>query len=173
MRHHDTRAPAHERRKRILDKLLALGVESTRGLVEHEHGTISQKGARNRHALTLPTREFHAALASDRVETFRQPLDELERVRQPRRLADFLRRRVGAAVGYVLGDRAVEQQRLLGDVGNLAAKRLLRAASDVLPIQQMLPSWISERRSNSFVKVVLPAPLIPTRPTRSPGRYAS
>ena len=35
----------------------------------------------------------------------------------------------------------------------------------------MLPSWITERRSNSFVKVVLPAPGVATA-RKSSGRSA-
>ena len=109
MRHHDARSPAHERRERVLDELLALGIERTRCLVKHKHRAIGQKGTRNRHALALPARKLHPSLAGYRVETLRQPFDELESVRQPRRLADFLLRSIGTTVGDVFGNRAVEQ----------------------------------------------------------------
>ena len=38
---------------------------------------------------------------------------------------------------------------------------------------RMRPSWISDKRSKSFVSVVFPAPLVPTRPTRWPAGICS
>ena len=41
------------------------------------------------------------------------------------------------------------------------------------PSMRMRPSWMSDKRSKSFVSVVFPAPLVPTRPTRWPAGMCS
>ena len=51
---------------------------------------------------------------------------------------DLVVRRVGPAVGDVLADAPVEEQRLLRHVGDLPAERLLRAEADVLPVHDYL-----------------------------------
>jgi hypothetical protein len=63
-------------------------------------------------------------------------LDELERVCLLGGADDLLLRGVGLAVGDVLADGAVEEQRLLRHVGDLAAQALLGAVAHVLAIHQ-------------------------------------
>ena len=63
MRHHDARAPFHERGERILHERFAFRIERTRRLIEHEHGTIGQNGTRNGDALALAARKLHAAFS--------------------------------------------------------------------------------------------------------------
>ena len=66
----------------------------------------------------------------------RQVLDEIQCVCLGRGLANLLHGGVGATIGDVLGNGAVEQQRLLRHVGDGAAKALLRAFGDVLPVDE-------------------------------------
>ena len=56
-----------------------------------------------------------------------------------RRFADFVHRGIGSPIGYVLGNRAMEQQRLLRHVGDLSAQGLLGAFRDVLPVYENAP----------------------------------
>ena len=69
-----------------------------------------------------------------------QAVDKLSRVGQARGLANLLVSGIGAAVGDILTNGAVEQQRLLRHVGNLAAQTLLRAARDVLAVHEHAPA---------------------------------
>lgn len=64
--------------------------------------------------LALTADSLMPALTGDGVEPLGQILDELERVGRPGRLANLLYRGVGPPIGDVLGNGAVEQQRLLG-----------------------------------------------------------
>ena len=139
MRHHDAGPALHQRGERLLHERLAFRVERARGLVKHQHRAVGQKGTGDGDALSLATGKLHAPLAGDGVETLRQAFDELERVRLPRRFADLLHRSVGAAIGDVFRDRAMEQQRLLRHIGDRAAQALLRAGGDVLPVNEDAP----------------------------------
>ena len=139
MRHHDARAACHQAAKCFLHQPFALAVERACSLVKHENRAVGQHGASDNDALALTARKLHAALARDGVEALRQLLDELKRICLASRFADFVHGRIGLAVGDVLGNRAVEQDRLLWHISYLAAQALLRAACDVLAIDQDAP----------------------------------
>ena len=134
MRDHDGRASLHELLERVLHELLALGIKCARRLVQHEDRRVGEHGARDGDALALPARELDAALAGHGVKALRKPLDELERVCLACRLAYLVHRGVRAGIGDILGDGAVEEQRLLRDVGHLPPQALLRALRHVLPV---------------------------------------
>ena len=139
MRHHDARAPFHERGERILHERFTFRIERARRLIEHEHGTIGQNGTRNGDALALAARKLHAALANLGFEALRQALDEFQRVRTRRRFANLIHAGAGLAIRDILGNAAMEQQRFLRHIGDLATQRLLRALGDVLPIKKNAP----------------------------------
>ena len=139
MRDHDGGAAAHEVLERALHKRLRLGVKRGGRLVEHQDRGIDQDGASNGHALALATRELDAPLAHHGVEAVRQPLYELERVCLLGGTANLLLRGTGLSVGDVLANGAVEEQGLLGNVGDLAAEALLGAVAHVLPVHKHTP----------------------------------
>jgi len=60
-------ARADELVKRLLNLVLALGVEGRGGFVEQEQLGLADESASDSHALLLATRELHAALAHDRL----------------------------------------------------------------------------------------------------------
>jgi hypothetical protein len=62
------------------------------------------------------------------------------RVGKPRGLLDRSHARARPAVGYVLGERAVKQDRLLMHDRNSAAQRLLRLFCDILTVDQDPPT---------------------------------
>ena len=139
MRHHDARASLHKRGERVLHERFAFRIERARRLIEHEHRAIGQNGTRNGDALALAARQLHAALADLGFEALRQALDEFQRVRTRRRFANLIHAGAGLAIRDILGNAAMEQQRFLRHIGDLATQRLLRALGDVLPIKKNAP----------------------------------
>src|SRR5262245_1741113 len=105
MRDHDRGAALHQPRHRLLDQPFRFRIEARGGLVQDQHRRIRQERARQRHALPLASRQFDAALAHQRAVTFRQPLDEVVCVRQPRRLLDRCHAGAGPPIGDVLRER--------------------------------------------------------------------
>ena len=139
MRHHDTRAPLHKRGEGVLHERFAFRIERARRLIEHEHRAIGQNGTRNGDALALAARQLHAALADLGFESLRQAFDEFQRVRTRRRFANLVHAGARLAIRDILGNAAVEQQRFLRHISDLATQRLLRALRDVLPIKKNAP----------------------------------
>ena len=80
-------------------------------------------------ALPLAAGEDLAALADQRIVAVGQPQDELVGAGGAGGGDDLRPRGVGPAVGDVLGDRAVEQERLLQHDADVAAVLLDREAS--------------------------------------------
>jgi hypothetical protein len=103
---------------------LALGGRVERGgrLVEDQHLGLVIEGPGDGHALALATRQSCAALAQHRVEPARQPAHELGELGQGERggHAPVVDVGVAHAEGDVAADRVVEEERLLGDVADVA-----------------------------------------------------
>src|SRR6267142_2711675 len=136
VRDHDRGASLDEPLHRLLDQGLRFGIEARRRLVEDQDRRVGKKRARQRDALPLAARQLDAAFADQRAVALRQSQDELMRVGKTRGLLD--RRHAGArpAVGDVLGQRAVKQDRILLHDRDLAAQRMLRRLSDILTVDQ-------------------------------------
>ena len=130
----DRRAPLHRLGQSRLDVHLALTVQRRGGLVEDQQVGVLEHGPGDRDPLALPAGQLHAPLADGRVVARGQPGDELVGAGLHRRLVHELGRGTGTAVGDVVRDRAVEQQRLLGDVGDRAAQRGLGDVAQVLAV---------------------------------------
>ena len=105
--HHRVHAPA--------DQILGFGVNRGRRVVQHQHARVVQNGPRDRQPLPLPAAQAAAALADHRAVLVGQLVDELVRLRQPRRGLDHPLGHVRPAVGNVRRDRVAEQIRLLED----------------------------------------------------------
>ncbi len=90
--------------------------------------------------LALAARERDPALADHRVVPVRQPLDELVRLREPRRLLDLLVGRVGPAEGEVLAHGRREEERVLRDHADLAAQRVERHVAHVGAVDRHAPA---------------------------------
>ena len=130
----DRRASFHQVAESFLDHPLALGVQRRGRLVEDEDGRIGQDGAGDGDALPLSAGQFDAPFAGDGLEAFRELLDELEGVGLLGRLADLLHGGVRPAVRDILRDGPVEQEGLLGHVGDLPPQRDLGDFRNVLPV---------------------------------------
>ncbi len=140
VRDHQRRAPLRQFRERGLDGALRFRVERAGRLVEDQDGRVLEEGAGDGHALLLPAREQHPALAHHRVEALREPLDHRPQPRAPRRLGDL---RVGgaeAAVGDVVAQRAGEQEHVLLHDADPRAQRGEGRVAHVHPVHQHAPA---------------------------------
>ena len=167
--HHDGGAAFHEPAQSLLHGGLALRVQSARGLVQHEDGAIGEHRPGDGDTLALTARQLDAALTGDGVEPLGQILDELERVGRPGRLANLLYRGVGPPIGDVLGNGAVEQQRLLGHIGDLPAQRLLGHVGHVLAVHQNLTLLDVGQAQQQLRERGLPRPAHAHEPHALPG----
>ena len=115
--------PAITSRSARLISLLGRGVHRGGRVVEDQDARVGQQRARDREALALAAAERQPALADARVVAVGQPLDELVRLRAPRRQLDLLARGVRPRVGDVLVHRRREQERVVVDDRDRAAQR--------------------------------------------------
>ena len=136
VRDHDRGPALHQPLHRLLDQRLRFRIEARGRLVQDQYRRIGEERARQRHALPLAARELDAALADQRAVALGQAQDEVVRIGKPRRLFDRLHSSARPAIGDVLRERAVKQDRLLLHDRDLAAQRLLRRQRDVLPVDQ-------------------------------------
>src|SRR5215831_15865460 len=135
----DDRAPPHQPVELLLDRRLDLRIERRGGLVEDQDRRVFEDYPRERDALTLPARQFDAALADMRikaaplVEVF-EALDEFDGLRLRSSAADLPFARLRPAIADVVADRTMQQRGVLGNHRDLRAQPLLRDRRDVLPI---------------------------------------
>jgi len=108
--------------ERVLDELLALRIERGGGLVEDEDGGVAQEGAGEGEPLLLAAGEQGAALADDGLVTLGHGPDEIVGVGVDRGGDHLFARGVRAAEQQVAVDGVVEEHRVLGDDGDVAAQ---------------------------------------------------
>ena len=130
---------------------LGLGVERRGRLVEDQDRRVADHRPRDADALALAAGERIAALADHRVVAVRHPRDELVGVGELGRGDDLLLGRVGAPIGDVLADRAVEEHRLLQHEADLAsaATRACRSLMSLPSISTRPPVGIVEARNQA------------------------
>ena len=153
------------RRRRSSARLMrgfGLHVERAGGLVEDQDRRVLQDGAGDGDALALAARQRGAALADHELVAAGLAGDEIVRLGQPRRLLHLGVAGLGPADADVLGDRAVEQARVLEHHRDLVAQRVERHVLDVLAVDQDAARSGERRRCSSASVVVLPAPVGPT-----------
>ena len=97
-------------------------IERARRLVENQDRWVLEQRPRDREPLALAPGQQPAALADARLEAFRIALDDIERLGALAGLAHFLLGRIGLADAQIVGDRAIEQQRLLEHHADIAAQ---------------------------------------------------
>ena len=111
--HHDDGATLHEPFERLFHHGLGAGVEVARRLVEHQHRRVDQRGAGQRHELTLARRQPRAALTHLGLEALGELVEPFAHTDRVERGGDFVvgRRRSGDA--DVVEHGAAEQEALL------------------------------------------------------------
>ena len=107
------------------------GVERAGGLVEDQDRRVLQQRARDRQPLPLAAGQHAAALAGMGLELLVAALDELQRLGAAGRDAHFLVGSVWLADPQIVGQRSVEQQRLLKHHADVPAQRGQLQAADI------------------------------------------
>ena len=131
--------PLHERLQGVLDLDLRLRIEGGGRLVQDQDRGILEKGASDGDPLALAAGELRSLLADEGVVALRQAHDEVMGVGGLRRGDDLLFGPSDVAVGDVVADRIVEEDRLLGHDGDLPPERLDGDRADVLPVDEDRP----------------------------------
>mmetsp|Transcript_10713 Transcript_10713/g.25405 ORF Transcript_10713/g.25405 Transcript_10713/m.25405 type:complete len:494 (-) Transcript_10713:604-2085(-) len=117
-------AAGHEPLECALDEPFALRVQGRGRLVEEEHLGVLEDGPGDCHALLLPARQLHPALADGGLVAGRELQDEGVGVRRLGGTPDLRLGGARPAVGDVLVDGRGEQGGLLGDEPDLAPEPL-------------------------------------------------
>ena len=119
---------------RLLHLPLGFRIERGGGLVEQDDRRVLDQRARDRDALALAAGQLQAVLADRRVVAVRERHDEVVRVGGLGGGDDLVLGRARLAERDVVADRAVEQEHVLPDIGDLLAQRVARHLRDVLPV---------------------------------------
>ena len=136
MRDHQGRPAGHQPPQRRQHPVTAVRVERRRGLVQHQHRGVAQHRPGDGDPLGLAAGQPSPAFADPGVVAIRQRGDELVRVRRHGRRADLLVGRVGASVGDVVADGAVDQQRLLEDDRDVPTQRGTGQVAQVVAVEE-------------------------------------
>src|SRR5208283_378219 len=116
-----------------------------------EDGRILENGTRDRDALALATAQAQAALADDRIVALGQPHDEVVRQRRAGCIFHRLPWNVGLAIGNIVADSIVEQDRILGDDGNLRPQRCNRDITHITAVEEQPPAGhVEEARQQVY-----------------------
>jgi hypothetical protein len=111
--------------QRVLHQGFRFGVQRACRLVQYQYFRVVQDRAGNRYALPLAARKRVAVLAHLGVVPVRQLHDELVRVREFRRRDNLLSACARLRVGYILVNRAGEQERFLKNRADLRTQVIL------------------------------------------------
>ena len=126
----------HQPLERLLDRRLVLRVDAGQRLVEQQYRRRLQQRPGDGKPLALSAGEPDAALPDPRVVPVRQLGDVLVGVRRARGLLHLGRRRVRLAEAQIVGDRPLEDVRVLGHDRELPAERVQRQVPDVVSAQR-------------------------------------
>ncbi len=139
------RAALHQPVQRPQHPVRRAGVEGRGRLVEHQHRGVAEQSPRDGDPLGLAAGEPPAALADAGVVPVRQQGDEPVGVRGDGGRPDGLLGGLGPAVGDVVADRAVDEQRLLEHDGDVAAQAGPGQVAQVVAVEQHPPGRRVER----------------------------
>src|SRR5918993_288806 len=120
----------------LLDGGRGLGVEAGLGLVQDQYGGIPEHGPRDGYALPLSTAQTLAALGEHGVVALGQLPDKIVGPGELGYGLDLLSARPWPPVGYVLGNRRPEEQRILRHEGYGVAQGLEGEGHYVFPVDE-------------------------------------
>ena len=109
-------------------------IERAGRLIQYQDRRVLEQGARDRQTLTLAARERLAVLGHDGRVALRPHAHEVMRLRGARGRFQFGVGGVGLADAQVLGNRAVQQARILKDHRDLGAQRGEIHRADVMTV---------------------------------------
>ena len=123
MRNNEGGAASGQIVERFPDFDLGLSIDVRRGFVKDDQRRIFQQHACDGYPLLLPDRQLHAPLADPGVIAVRQFADKLVCPRGASRVVNPGLIRAEIAVGNILFDGAIEQERFLLHETDLAAQK--------------------------------------------------
>ena len=154
--------------------VLRLEIDLGRRLIEDDDRRVLEQRPRDGEPLHLAARQRRAALADERLEALGQRSNVVVDVRSLADLDQLRLRGVGLGDAQVVGDRAVEEVRVLRHQREMRAHPVGRHLVDARCRRaRCVPEVGFSVRSTRLVTVVLPEPLWPTSATVSPGRTSS
>ena len=127
----DGGAAGHHVVQRALNLALGLHVDRAGRFVEHQDLRIDQDRAGDGDPLPLAAGQRLPALAHERVVALGQLQHELVSARGARGFEHLGRRRLGQAVGYIFGDGAEKQERVLQHDADMTTVLLDRKRRDI------------------------------------------
>jgi len=133
------RTTLHEAFEGFLNDGFVLGIDVREGFVEEENRCVLEQGAGDGDALALSAGETQAAFAHHRLIALGQGLDELMRIRRPRRRLDLILRGVWLAEAQIVRHRAVHEIGILHDHRDMAPQHLQGQAAEVMPAERDAP----------------------------------
>ena len=152
------RATLRQAGQRLLHGQLAFRVQRARGLIEQQDGSIAQKRAGKRDALTLATRKRHPTLAqAGRIALGHSP-DEAVGLACLGGACDIGIAGLECAVADVLRDRFIEEGNVLRDQGDLAGARERAERTLAIAMRRTVPTTEADvRRLFGGLPGLLPA----------------
>lgn len=136
MRNHQGRTIAGDVLELRLYGLLGVRIQRGGGFVEDKDGGVFKDGAGDGDTLFFTAREFQATLADHGVVAVREALDEVVNTGRACGGDDVLLAGVRTAIGNVVGNRIVEEHRILRHDADRAAQGRLRDITNILTIDQ-------------------------------------
>src|SRR5690625_311612 len=120
---HERGTPPGQFGQRQLDLPFGLRIEGRCRLVKDENGRVLQEDTGNRQALLLAAREPHTSFTDDGIESQRQALQQVVKLRLAGRIQDLGLRCIQSPVGDVLPDGPGEEEDVLLDDADLTPQR--------------------------------------------------
>jgi hypothetical protein len=136
---HDRGAPGQQPAQGGFDARLGVDVHVRRGLVEDQQPRVGDQGAGERDQLALARRQLRPALSHLGVIAVLQSRHELVGAHRLGRGGDLVLGGVGAPERDVVGDRAGEQEALLGHHAQLRAQRRRAHVAQVMAVDRHAP----------------------------------
>ena len=113
VRDHKARTPAHKRVHGTADGKLGARIHARRRLIQNENRRVVEQHARNGQQLALALTDAFGIVSHTRVVALRHSAHEEVDLRGTSGGHNFVARCLGAAVGDVFGNRAIEQPGVL------------------------------------------------------------
>src|SRR6516225_969751 len=129
-------AAADELVEGLLNLSFGLRVDRRGGLVENQNPRVNEQRAGDRDSLALAARKCLPALADDRIVAVGKLQNEFMSTGRAGGSDDLFARRMGPAVGDILGDRAVKEERILQDDADVLAVFRNAERADVGAVDQ-------------------------------------
>ena len=136
----DHAAPLPHFQQAVLNVAFGLRIKRRGRLVQYQDRRVLEQGPRDADPLLFAARQFQPALADLRLIAIRQRHHEIMDFRRLRRRFHFRPAGIRVAIGDVVIDRIVEQDRILRHDPDDLMQRCLRDRPNILPVNRDRPA---------------------------------